>query len=280
VGTITLPKTITDDIWFDASFIMNNFNAIRNAVNQGLDQNNLLASSEPDINSLMLTEDLDCELIELTGSLEIDVNENFSFAIQDSTEMDIFSLHEDGDIAHSERFDLLPIGTIAMFSGTWVDNDTILGWFQCDGTDGTPDLVDKFIRGGTASGATGGSDDAVVVEHTHTVSCGGQSADHTHVYSGTSGSQSLENHTHDTALGFGGAGYHLRNYDDVLEDYTTYTEKPASDGDKHRHAFSFSTGNASAGHTHTVVITDEGTAPGNESNLPAYYTLIFIMRIS
>jgi len=54
-----------------------------------------------------------------------------------------------------------PIGTIKMFAGAgWVDSTeagswadgTLPGWHTCDGHDGTVDLVDKFILGGTASG--------------------------------------------------------------------------------------------------------------------------------
>jgi len=60
-----------------------------------------------------------------------------------------------------------PIGSILMYSGAWVDNTTILGWYKCDGNNGTINLVDKFVRGGATSGATGGSDDAVVVSHAH-----------------------------------------------------------------------------------------------------------------
>ncbi|GAG83487.1 unnamed protein product, partial [marine sediment metagenome] len=56
--------------------------------------------------------------------------------------------------------EFLPIGVIAMWSGAWEDNVTIPGWYKCDGNNGTVNLVDKFIRGGTASGATGGSDNA------------------------------------------------------------------------------------------------------------------------
>jgi len=55
-----------------------------------------------------------------------------------------------------------PVGTILMYSGTWVDNETIPGWYKCDGSNGTINLVDKFVRGGTISGATGGSE-----THTH-----------------------------------------------------------------------------------------------------------------
>ena len=60
-----------------------------------------------------------------------------------------------------------PIGFIGMFSGSWTDNSTIPGWYKCDGNNGTPNLVDKFVRGAITSGGSGGSDDSVVVSHVH-----------------------------------------------------------------------------------------------------------------
>ena len=51
-----------------------------------------------------------------------------------------------------------PIGTVKMFSGSFTNNSTIPGWYICDGNNGTPNLVGKFVRGGSSSGATGGSD--------------------------------------------------------------------------------------------------------------------------
>lgn len=63
-----------------------------------------------------------------------------------------------------------PIGFIAMFSGAWTDNSTILGWYACtlaNAAHGVPNLENKFIRGSATSGGSGGSDDAVVVSHTH-----------------------------------------------------------------------------------------------------------------
>ena len=56
-----------------------------------------------------------------------------------------------------------------MYSGAFTNNVTMVGWYICDGNNGTPNLVDKFVRGGATSGATGGSDDAVVVSHAHNV---------------------------------------------------------------------------------------------------------------
>lgn len=126
-----------------------------------------------------------------------------------------------GQIANTLSKFRPPIGYIAMFSGVWTDNVTIAGWYKCDGNNGTVNLVNKFVRGGTASGATGGSDDAVVVDHDHGVD-----------YDDASGG--------DTGLLSLGIGY--------------------------------------VGHSHSP-IKNEGVS-GVNKNIPAYYTLIFIQRIS
>jgi len=52
----------------------------------------------------------------------------------------------------------IPVGGIIMWSGTIAAIPT--GWALCDGTNGTPDLLNRFVRGagtGTSPGATGGS---------------------------------------------------------------------------------------------------------------------------
>jgi hypothetical protein len=63
----------------------------------------------------------------------------------------------------------VPSGCIVMWSGTLALIPT--GWRLCDGTNGTPDLRDRFIVGAGSTynvGDTGGSKDAVIVSHTHT----------------------------------------------------------------------------------------------------------------
>jgi len=115
----------------------------------------------------------------------------------------------------------LPIGFIAIYSGTWEDNVTIPGWYKCDGNNGTINLVDKFVRGGATSGATGGSDDAVVVEHNHIV------------YLSGIGTQKPV----------------------VLTEFSSNID------------------------TLPLVTTTTGES-GTGKNIPAYYTLIFIQRIS
>jgi hypothetical protein len=64
----------------------------------------------------------------------------------------------------------IPSGLIAIWSGS--TGSIPSGWLICDGTNGTPDLRSSFIIGAGSTysvGQTGGSADAIVVSHTHTV---------------------------------------------------------------------------------------------------------------
>ena len=59
-----------------------------------------------------------------------------------------------------------------MWSGT--DGNIPSNWLLCNGSNGTPNLIDRFIVGGSAyaAGDTGGSADAIVPTHTHTATGG------------------------------------------------------------------------------------------------------------
>lgn len=64
---------------------------------------------------------------------------------------------------------IVPAGVILLWSGSSASIPT--GWLLCDGTNGTPNLRDRFVVGAGSTyavGAVGGSKDAVVVSHTHT----------------------------------------------------------------------------------------------------------------
>ena len=64
----------------------------------------------------------------------------------------------------------IPSGLIAIWSGS--TGSIPSGWTLCNGTNGTPDLRNSFIIGAGSTyavGATGGSADAIVVSHTHTI---------------------------------------------------------------------------------------------------------------
>lgn len=50
--------------------------------------------------------------------------------------------------------DAMPVGSIIMFSGKAEEIPS--GWAVCDGTNGTPNLIDRFILGSTYAGGMGG----------------------------------------------------------------------------------------------------------------------------
>ena len=73
----------------------------------------------------------------------------------------------------------LPSGVIVLWSGA--TGSIPSGYYLCDGSNGTPDLRNRFIVGAGSTyavAATGGSTDAVVVSHTHTINDPG----HNHTY--------------------------------------------------------------------------------------------------
>ena len=90
-------------------------------------------------------------------------------------------------------------GMIIMWSGTIATIPT--GWLLCNGSSSTPDLRDKFIIGATADSGgaaktnitgtpsqTGGTKDAIVVSHTHTLTDPGHN--HTYLKAGSPSVQS------------------------------------------------------------------------------------------
>ena len=80
----------------------------------------------------------------------------------------------------------IPTGLIAIWSGATGSIPT--GWTLCNGTNGTPDLRNSFIIGAGSTyavGQTGGSADAIVVSHTHTITDPGHLHNTTSSGSGT-----------------------------------------------------------------------------------------------
>lgn len=65
---------------------------------------------------------------------------------------------------------IIPSGTIVMWSGSTIPK----GWAICDGKNGTPNLIGKFIKASNKAGTTGGSNSIILdvsnlPEHTHTI---------------------------------------------------------------------------------------------------------------
>jgi len=147
---------------------------------------------------------------------------------------------------------IVPIGSIIMWSGSVASIPS--NWAFCNGTNGTPDLRNKFIVGAAidnsgiantnitgANTLTGGSKDAVVVSHSHGITDNG--------------------HTHDVAPVLANGTWNGAN-DDL----------GAGRGGSNRAA---STTSKITG----ITINSQGVA-GTNQNLPPYYALAYIMRVS
>jgi hypothetical protein len=204
-----------------------------------------------------------------------------------TTEVELNYVHGVTGPIQTQLNGAVPIGGIIMWAGLVIPAN----WRICDGTNGTPDLQDKFVVGKSATKAintTGGSADAVVVAHNHTadslgwvsLNTGAVSNDHSHAF--TTNATDI-NHTH---------GYTVTN---------TSGQVAASQGggiavgkayissgwmdQNNPHSHTGSTGGISANHTHnvtgsvtvTTAITAQGVT-GINANLPPYYALAFIQR--
>lgn len=130
-------------------------------------------------------------------------------------------------------------GMIMLWSGS--SGSIPSGWLLCDGSNSTPDLRNRFVVGATSTyavGATGGSADAIVVSHTHTLTDPG--------------------HNHSVTL-------QEESTDDV--DYSNtgvpyYSNRSGT-----------TTGTATTG----ITIASAGSS-GTNANLPPYYALCYIMK--
>jgi hypothetical protein len=168
------------------------------------------------------------------------------------------------------RDSLMPIGSIIPYRG--LAADLTANWKVCDGTAGTLDLRDKFIVGsGTtyALGATGGSKDAIAVSHTHTFSAttGTESTLHTHGVSDPG-------HAHSTP------GYMITGGGDSVAVFGAGNRTDNSTGTGSA-TTGISLGTQSAFHTHLVSGTTAATgSSGTGANLPPYYALVYIERVS
>lgn len=175
---------------------------------------------------------------------------------------------------------MVPVGGIVMYDGLLASLPA--NWKVCDGTSGTPDLRDKFVLGVSTTytlGATGGSKDAIVVSHNHTATTGSESADHTH--SGTTAV--VGDHQHVSVSGGGTAdgasiGTSAGSAYPIPWGFASGspTQLTSAAGG---HSHSFTSGGRSAAHTHAVTVDSNGSS-GTNANLPPYYALYYIKRIS
>lgn len=179
------------------------------------------------------------------------------------------------------NFSAIPIGCIVMWSGAI--SAVPSGWRLCDGTNGTPDLRDKFVigarsdSGGPArtfvTGAdtkSGGTKDLVVVSHVHPAT---SSATSTATVSNSTDSWS--GNLTSTEANLSGTGvFSNAGAGSTVSPTTTNTQNRSVDIS---HTYT---------HAHTVAVTTNVTTTvsttgetGTNKNLPPYYALAYIMKV-
>jgi hypothetical protein len=151
-----------------------------------------------------------------------------------------------------------PVGGIILWSGSVASIPS--GWALCNGSNGTPDLRNRFVVGAGSTYAvngTGGSADAIVVSHTHTATSTVTDPGHTH----------LSNVMDDSTTPF---------FDPV-------SYSPGGSGGiqqgvgESRNNTSRTTSNTT-GVTVGTTVASTGSS-GTNANLPPYYALAYIMKL-
>jgi hypothetical protein len=141
-----------------------------------------------------------------------------------------------------------PTGGIILWSGSVASIPS--GWALCNGSNGTPDLRNRFVVGAGSTYAvdgTGGSADAIVVSHTHTATSTSTVTDPGHV------------HQLGSAGGFAGGGFPTN-------------ETQGASG--------FASSSATTGITVATSTTNASTgSSGTNANLPPYYALAYIIKL-
>ena len=159
---------------------------------------------------------------------------------------------------------VVPIGGIIAFKGTTAPS----GWVLCDNSTaaqnaGAPDLRNRFIvgTGNTYSlGDTGGSANAVTTSHTHYIT--DNAGSHTHGLTDPGHS-----HTYTRTVSFTSKGGDATNRSAPTVDQDAGTTSVGT-------GITISSG---GGHNHSMSTT--GVSATNK-NLPPYYALAYIMRVS
>ena len=154
-------------------------------------------------------------------------------------------------------FSAVPAGVIVMWSGSIASIPS--GWALCNGSNGTPDLRDRFVVGAGSSyavAATGGSKDAIAVSHTHTATV------------------SDPGHAHEIVSS--GRGRSSPGNDPVFFNTKTRSGSASFEGVS---ASTVTANNGTSSETTgvTVGISTTGSS-GTNANLPPYYALAYIMK--
>jgi len=168
----------------------------------------------------------------------------------------------------------VPIGGIILWSGSVASIPG--GYALCNGSNGTPNLQDRFVVGagsGYAVAATGGSANAAVISHTHGVS-------HTHGPGNLSGyTNDPGNHTHPLGITIANTAASGNGVNRNGNSNPFQQNVGTGLGGAHNHSVFINGGSTAASSISSTGAATDGVA-GSNANLPPYYALAYIMRTS
>lgn len=164
---------------------------------------------------------------------------NYKFVLTDASNVQIATYDNIyGILGSAATVTPIPSGVIVLWSGSI--GSIPAGWYLCDGSNGTPNLKDRFIVGAGSSysvSQTGGSADAITVSHTHAATV------------------TDPGHTH------------------TLQ--TSLISVGLSAGNQTSSATGSNTGSAFTG----ITVSNQSTGvSGTNANLPPYYALAYIQK--
>lgn len=181
----------------------------------------------------------------LTSEVWLTYGYNYKFVVKTSSGTTLGTydnLYGIIGVAGTSTGTTIPTGMISLWYGSI--GSVPSGWYLCDGTNGTPDLRDRFIVGAGSTysvAATGGSANSVLVSHTHTATV------------------TDPGHIHNIATyGGGTTGGVAIGTTASVSDSTAKTTITKTTGI-------------------TVANTTEGVSATN-ANLPPYYALAYVMK--
>lgn len=160
----------------------------------------------------------------------------------------------------------IPAGVIVMWSGLLSAIPS--GWRLCDGTNGTPDLRDRFVRGAAAAANPGATGGAATHGHASTQPTIAAEAAHTHGYS------QVPNHVHPENLQGGTTGTTTGTH--LMGSAATGGALRAAGQSTANPTGGVASGTTSAGSSHAH--TASGAAVADGSSLPPFYALAFIQK--
>ena len=145
------------------------------------------------------------------------------------------------------------------------------GWTLCDGTDGTPDLRERFIMGASSSvreGTKGGYKDGQIINHTHG---GNTNTTGNHKHTGSTTSAGSHSHSQLPTSGV--------IYGSGAQQGSGTSGSKAETGIAGAHTHGMALNNA-GNHAHSITTGNpSGGVSKTGRNLPPYYALAFIMKV-